>query len=180
MKNDVLIAFMRKRRQRMIEYVVLIGLQTALALMLLREVQFVFLLVFTVSAFGVAFNVTKLREQRRTLGLHSTKRLLGDTIESFAAMLIILVAGITARLLSVPMVSFFAHLAVIVWAYFCGSFTSETLWTRHIMPSLTAEQQTQYVHNLNRSIIFPYNIPYLRSVLRSRRPSARSSNDSQS
>lgn len=177
MNEELFILFQRKRRQRMVEYVALIGLQTVLVLLLLREVQPIFLLVFAVSVFGVAFNVTKLREQRRTLGVHSTTRLLGDTIESFSVMVIILVAGIGARLLDVPMVSFFAHLAVIVWAYFCGSFTSETLWTRRVMPVLSSEQQLHYVSNLNRSIIFPYNIPYLRSVLGSRRPSVRSPND---
>ncbi len=157
-------AFKRKRKQRLVEYAVLIGLQVIITVGLASETNPVFAVGFSVSAFGTAWSLAFAREQRRTLGEHSTKRLWGDTIESFGLMFFILTAGITAQFLALPRMGFMAHLAVIVLMYFLGSLSGELRWQQRLLFVLTTEEQINYIANLNRSIIFPYNIPYLRHV----------------
>jgi drug/metabolite transporter (DMT)-like permease len=167
--HEMLAALLRqKRRQRLVEYVVLISIQIVLALMLVREAQPAFAVALAVSALGVSWSLALVREHRRTLDVHSPQRLLGDAMESISIILLFVLAGIVAQFVGVPNVSLMAHLSVVTFAYFCGSFIGETLWMRGFT-ELSTEKQTSYIHNLNRSIIFPYNISYLRSIFRSPR-----------
>jgi hypothetical protein len=156
-----------KRRQRFVEYVGLISLQGFLAVGLLQAThQYEALLAVPVS-FGMAWMLTVAREERRTLDQHNTGRLLGDTIESFGLALSVAVFVITARFWGVKLSLIMTYLAVIMMLYFLGSFTSETVWLSRVFPHLTFENKLNYLKNLNRSIIFPYNLHYLRSILRS-------------
>lgn len=155
-----------KRRQRFVEYVGLISLQGFLAAGLLHAThQYEALLAIPVS-FGMAWMLAVAREERRTLDQHNTRRLLGDTIESFGLALSVAVFVITARFWGVKLSLIMTYLAVITMLYFLGSFTSETVWLSRIFPTLAFENKLNYLKNLNRSIIFPYNLHYLRSILR--------------
>jgi hypothetical protein len=159
-----------KRRQRLIEYALLIALQFVLTSLLGSQTQPVFAIALSASTAGLAWSMAALREQRRTRSEHDSGRILGDTLESFGLMLFIFSSGMAAQVLGVPRVSFMAHLAVVVLAYFCGSLIGEQFWFRRTFARLPSEAQQHYVSNLNRSVIFPYNIPFLRSVFGGQTP----------
>jgi hypothetical protein len=161
-----------KQHQRLVEYAILITLQILLAIALVREVRFLFAFGLSVSAFGTAWTLAHIREVRRTLNVHSTKRLMGDTLESFGIMTLMALSGIAARWLEVPRVSFMAHLSLVVAAYFVGSLMGELRWRKRFLHRLSHEEQQHYAVNLNRSVIFPYNVAYLRQTLfgRPRKP----------
>jgi hypothetical protein len=158
-----------KRRQRFVEYVGLISLQGFLAAGLLHATHEYEALMAVPVSFGLAWMLTSAREERRTLDQHNTRRLLGDTIESFGLALSVAVFVITARFWGVKVSLIMTYLAVITLLYFLGSFVSETVWWSRIFPNLAFDHKVNYLKNLNRSIIFPYNISYLRSILRSNR-----------
>lgn len=166
MNTNVFILLERKRRQRFIEYAALTSIQGFFATALFHETIPLVVLLLAVVAFGMAWNLAFARENRRTLDIHSSQRLLGDAIESIVLMVCIAVGIITARFLGVPVLKVMAHVAPTIMLYFLGSFIGETLWARRFFATLTVLQQTNYIANLNRSIIFPYNVSYIRSVLR--------------
>ncbi len=161
-----------KQRQRLVEYAILIALQILLATAFVREARFLFALGLSVSALGMAWTLAHIREARRTLNVHSTKRLIGDTLESFGIMMLLALSGIAARWLEVPRMSFMAHLSLVVAAYFVGSLMGELRWRKRFLHRLSHEEQQQYLVNLNRSVIFPYNLAYLRETFfgNSRKP----------
>jgi hypothetical protein len=156
----------QKRRQRFVEYVGLISLQGFLAAGLLHATHEYEALLAAPISFGFAWLLATSREERRTLDQHDTRRLLGDTIESFGLALSVAVFVIAARFWGVKVSLIMTYLAVTVMLYFLGSFVSETIWLSRIFPNIAFEKKLNYLKNLNRSIIFPYNLGYLRSVLR--------------
>jgi hypothetical protein len=164
MSEESILLLNRKRRQRLIEYGLLIAVQIVLAGLLASYTQPTFAVALGAIAFGAAWNLAGLREQRRTMGTHSSKRLLGDTIESVGLMMCIVVVSIVSRLLDIPRVSVMAHLSVVILAYFCGSFMGEQRWIRSVFTLLSIEAQHNYIANLNRSLIFPYNIAHLKQI----------------
>jgi membrane associated rhomboid family serine protease len=166
MNTDVTIQFERKRRQRFIEYAVLTSIQGFFATALLHETLPIVVVGLGVVAFGLAWNLAFAREHRRTLDIHSAQRLLGDAIESVILMVCIAGGIIIARFWGVPIFQIMAHIAPTIMLYFLGSFIGETIWARQFLATLSLSQQTNYIANLNRSLIFPYNIGYIRSVLR--------------
>ncbi|TAE29906.1 MAG: hypothetical protein EAZ92_05705 [Candidatus Kapaibacterium sp.] len=156
-----------KRRQRFVEYVGLISLQGFLAAGLLHATHETEALLAAPVSFGLAWMLTNSREERRTLDQHNTRRLLGDTIESFGLALSVAVFVITARYFGVKVSLMMTYLSVMTLLFFFGSFVSETVWFSRMFPHLAFENKLNYLKNLNRSIIFPYNVSYLRSILRS-------------
>lgn len=159
-----------KRRQRFVEYVSLISLQGFLAAGLLHATHEMQALIAAPVSFGMAWLLATAREERRTLDQHNTRRLLGDTIESFGLALSVAIFVITARYWGINVSLIMTYLAVVTMWYFLGSFLSETVWLSRVFPYLGFENKLNYLKNLNRSIIFPYNLSYLRSIFRSTAP----------
>lgn len=155
-----------KRRQRYVEYVSLSAGQGFLAAGLLHATNLTASFGAMPLVFGAAWLLAQVREKRRTLGQHDTKRLMGDTIESFsiAAMMALLV--ISSRWFGVGVGVMMTYLSMAILAYFLGSFIGEMWWASRIFPRYDLERKVNYVINLNRSVIFPYNLRYLRSILR--------------
>lgn len=155
-----------KRRQRFVEYVSLSAGQGFLAAGLLHATNLTASFGAMPLVFGAAWLLAQVREKRRTLGQHDTKRLMGDTIESFsiAAMMALLV--ISSRWFGVGVGVMMTYLSMAILAYFLGSFIGEMWWASRIFPRYDLERKVNYVINLNRSVIFPYNLRYLRSILR--------------
>jgi hypothetical protein len=155
-----------KRRQRYLEYVSLAAGQGFLAAGLLHATNLTASFGAMPFVFGAAWLLAQVREKRRTLGQHDTKRLMGDTIESFsiAAMMALLVIG--SRWFTVSVSVMMTYLSMAILAYFLGSFIGEMWWASRMFPRYDLEHKVNYVINLNRSVIFPYNLRYLRSILR--------------
>ncbi|MDW8220491.1 MAG: hypothetical protein RML40_08175 [Bacteroidota bacterium] len=155
-----------KRRQRLVEYIALSTLQGILAVGLLQSTSLIRSVELVPLVFAGAWLLAQLREKRRTMGQHDTKRLLGDTIESFCLALTIALALILAQWFTVGIVVAMTYFAVSLLAYLLGSFFGELWWTSRVLPRYDLEHKINYVTNLNRSVIFPYNLRYLRSMFR--------------
>jgi hypothetical protein len=156
-----------RRRQRFVEYVSLVSMQGFLAAGLIHATHLTSALGIAPFTFVGAWMLASLREERRTRNQHDTKRLLGDTLESFGMALAVAIFGIAARWFGVPGGVIMTYLSVGIGAYFLGSFCGETWWQSRNFARLSMQDKVHYMTNFNRSIIFPYNIRYLRSALRS-------------
>lgn len=155
-----------KRRQRFIEYAGLTAVQGFLAAGLLHATDLTSSFVAVPFAFVVAWLLAQIREKRRTLGQHDAKRHIGDTIESFSIALMMAIMVIGARWFAVGLAVMMTYLSMTILAYFLGSFSGEMWWANRIFPRYDLEHKINYVINLNRSVIFPYNLRYLRSIFR--------------
>lgn len=156
----------RKKKQRLIEYLFLIGFQGFFVTAFLAVLQPFLSIALAAGAFGLAWNLARLREQRRTMEANDKRRLLGDALESLVLMLFLVCVGIGTRFVQVSFVAVMAHLSVSLLLYFLGSFLGESVWTKQIFPSLSEREQHNYIVNLNQSLLFPYNIAHLRRVFR--------------
>jgi hypothetical protein len=155
-----------KRRQRFVEYAALTAGQGFLAAGLIHATDLTVSFVAMPLVFMAAWLLAQVREKRRTLGQHDTKRLLGDTIESFSVALMMALMVISARWFAVGLAVMMTYLSVAILAYFLGSFIGEMWWASRFFPRYDLEHKINYVINLNRSVIFPYNLRYLRSIFR--------------
>lgn len=155
-----------KRRQRFIEYASLVAMQGFLAAGLVHSTALTLSFTAMPVVFAAAWMLAQIREKRRTMGQHDTKRLLGDTIESFSIALLMALALIVARWFTVGVAVMMTYLSMTILAYFLGSFIGEMWWASRIFPRYDLEHKVNYVINLNRSVIFPYNVRYLRSIFR--------------
>ena len=158
--------FDKKRKQRMVEYLVLIGFQGFFVTAFLKVLHPLFAPALAAAGCGLAWNLASLREQRRTLAPGDSRRLLGDALESLVLLLALVAIGIGAQFVPIPFVVVMAHLAVSLMGYFVGSFLGESVWMKRYVPGLPEERFADYLENLNRSLFFPYNLRYLRRVFR--------------
>lgn len=165
----------RKRKQRFIEYVVLIGFQGFFVTAFLHLFHPLLALAFAAVSFGLSWNLAQLREQRRTLELNDGRRLVGDALESMILMLFLVLIGIGARFIDIPFTTVMAYLSVSLMAYFAGSFIGESVWIKRNLNELPEPLVHNYIANLNRSLFFPYNLSHLQQALRS--PRRRNKND---
>lgn len=175
MTQEQLQILARKRRQRFIEYIVLIGFQGFFVTAFLRLFHPVLALSFAAVSFGLSWNLAQLREQRRTLDLRDSRRLVGDALESMILMLFLVIVGIGARFIGIPFTTVMAYLSASLMAYFIGAFLGESVWIKRSLADLPETGLHNYIANLNRSLFFPYNLSYLQQAFRS--PRRRNKND---
>ena len=175
MTQEELQTFEKKRRQRMIEYLILIGFQGFFVTAFLKVLHPIFAPALAAVTGGLAWNLAGLREQRRTLAPGDSRRLIGDALESLVLLLALILLGIGAQFVAIPFVVVMAHLAISIMGYFIGSFLGESVWMKRYAEGLPAERIGNYLANLNRSLFFPYNLHYLRRVFRG--PRRRSDDD---
>jgi hypothetical protein len=155
-----------KRRHRFIEYAGLTAMQGFLAAGLLHATDLTASFGAMPLVFMAAWLLAQVREKRRTRGQHDTKRLMGDTLESFSIALMMAMMVIVAKWFSVGIAIMMTYLSMAILAYFLGSFIGEMWWANRIFPRYDLQHKVNYVINLNRSVIFPYNLRYLRSMFR--------------
>lgn len=159
----------RKKKQRFIEYVALIGFQGFFVTAFLVLLHPLLALALTAASFGLSWNLAQLREQRRTLNLNDGRRLMGDALESMILLLFLVLVGIGSQFIGIPFITVMAYLSISLMAYFMGSFLGESVWMKRYVDALPEAQLHNYVANLNRSLFFPYNLSHLRQVFRSPR-----------
>lgn len=166
MKQEFRQSLEKKRMQRVVEYIVLIAFQGFFVTAFLRVLHPLFAPALAVVACGLAWNLAALREQRRTLGVADSRRLMGDALESMILLLALALLGIGAQFVDIPFVVVMAHLALSLMGFFVGSFLGESVWMKRNVPSLSNEKIENYLGNLNRSLFFPYNLRNIRRVFR--------------
>lgn len=164
MHQDIVLQLRQKQRQRYIEYIILMMIQIVFAVRLSGSGESLMPFIISLSSCAVGWSLSFIREQRRTLGVHNTKRLMGDILESFVLTAMIVIIGIMAQILSLSLVVVWSVVASIFFAFFLGSCIGEWMWRRRFFSRLTQESQYNYVANLNRSLLFPYNLVYLRQI----------------
>lgn len=164
MPEELFEVFRVKATQRAIEYAALLVFQGFLALNVLSFTGTAFAIAFAASGFGVAWTLAFAREARRILPLRDLTRLKGDASESLLVLFFMLGTGVAAQLLGLPVEGLLAHVAIVFFMYLLGSFGGELAWRKRFFRSLSLEQQGNYIGNLNRSLLFPYNISYLRRL----------------
>lgn len=155
-----------KRRQRFVEYAGLVSLQGFLAAGLVHATNLSGALGVMPVFFAAAWLLAQIREKRRILDQHDPKRHLGDTIESFSLAFSLALLVIGARWLGLGAGVMMTYLSLIIASYFLGSFVGELWWSSRVLPRYDFGQKINYVMNLNRSLIFPYNLRYLKSIFR--------------
>ncbi len=153
----------------MIEYIVLIGFQGFFVTAFLKVLHPLFAPALAAVACGLAWNLASLREQRRTLALADSRRLIGDALESLILLLALVLIGIGAQFVAIPFIVVMAHLAISLMGFFVGSFLGESVWMKRYVYGLPDDIRSNYLGNLNRSLFFPYNLQYLRRVFRNPR-----------
>jgi hypothetical protein len=166
-QQDIERLFVARQRHRFVEYIALVSMQGFLAAGLIHATQMTAALMVSPFMFALAWILSSFREERRKRSQHDTKRLLGDTIESFVLAFAVAAFGIVARWFGVSGGVIMTYLSVGIGAYFLGSFCGETWWQSRTFARLSMQDKVHYMTNFNRSIIFPYNLRYLRSAFRS-------------
>jgi hypothetical protein len=163
---DIERALAQKLRRRMAEYVGIIAFQSFFAFSFAQLADAFLLLIFGVSAFGLAWTLAIQREKRRTLAPENKKRIIADAAESFILMFVLAMSAIIAIQLRLSLVNYESYVCIALLAYFIGSLAGEVRWTKTGLPLLKPEQRKNYAVNLNGSIIFPFNFGIIRRSLR--------------
>ena len=156
----------RKGKRRQTEYIGLAAFQVSFAYMFRHFLHVETVTIVAISALSLGWVLALLREKRRTLGETNRTRILTDAVESLLIMFLIAISVIVCLKLGIELLVIQAHLCVFLSGYFCGSVLSETRWVTTNFGNLSPNERYNYIHNLNSSIIFPYNSEFLRSLFR--------------
>ena len=160
--------FFFKRRRRNMEYIGLIAFQGYFATRFFAIVDFLPACVSMLSVGSLAWVLGGHREQRRTEAFLSRPRLLADAVESLLLLFVLMLTGLVSILLNMNLLRYQSYVSIALLAFFIASFVREMVWQKRKFPLLDETRKNNYVMNLNKSIIFPYNLKYLRRVFSSR------------
>jgi hypothetical protein len=155
-----------KQRRRQAEYIGLAAFQFSFAFIFRQFLAIESGIAVFVSAFSLGLLLAFLREKRRTLSSGNRSRILTEAVESLMIMMLIALSIIVCLKLGIQLLVVQVHLCVFLASYFCGSLIGETRWVVRNFEYLSPIERNNYLVNLNGSIIFPYNIEFLRSLFR--------------
>ncbi len=161
MKSDrALIAdYTLKRIQRAVEYALL----AAFHLFYLVAFQNFYTVWMAIGLglimFCMNFQLTQLRERRRTSSAGSRRRILADTIESIMFLVLIVClsfGGLVGKWLQLTQQEYLAYIASILGGIFLSGFVGELYWQIRHFRRLDPDRMRNYILNLKRTIILPY------------------------
>ncbi len=156
----------QKQRRRQAEYIGLTTFQAVIGWLVRDFLRFDTGCAIAICAFLLGWMLARLREQRRTLEVANKSRILTDALESLLLMFLLAIGTILALKAGVELLIVQAHLCVFFVCYFLGSWQSEVHWRKQFLARLEYQAGRNYLLNLNRSVIFPYNSTFLRSLFR--------------
>lgn len=113
------------------------------------------------AVFGMNFQLTQLREARRTANTNNRKRFVADTFESILFLLFIVLlsaGGLLRNMLEIGDQEYLAYVASILGSLFLAGLVGEMYWQYRHFRTLDEERQRNYVENLKRTIILPYTL----------------------
>ena len=148
-----------KRLQRAVEYALLIAFHLFFVLSFHEFIQWWMVLAFSVPMFCMNFQLTQLRERRRTRPASDRGRIVGDTVESILFLLFIVllsIGGATKRWLAMQDQEFLGYVAAALAGLFLAGLLGELYWQSRHIGSLDPDDRANYIGNLRRTIIFPY------------------------
>jgi hypothetical protein len=151
--------FTLKRIQRAVEYALLAAMHVFF-LIAFRNFYSLWMAVGVgLVMFCMNFQLTQLRERRRTAGVHSRRRILADTFESI--MFLVLIAllsfgGLIGKWLDMADQEYLAYIAAILGGIFLAGFAGELYWQIRHFRRLDPDSMRNYIMNLKRTIILPY------------------------
>lgn len=155
-----------KRLQRTVEY----GLLTTMHLFFLLAFHDLYrwwmALILAAVTFGMNFQLTQLRERRRSASISSRQRVLADTFESILFLVFIVVisaGGLLNRWLALRDQEYLAYVAALLGGLFLAGLVGEMYWQRRNLHELDRDHLRNYIANLKRTIILPYTLPRRRS-----------------
>lgn len=156
----------QKQRRRHAEYCGLASSQAAIGWVVRDVLHWDTAIIVGGAAFFLSWLLARYREQRRTLDVGSKSRILTDAVESLLLMFLLAIGAIVSLKTGVELLVLQAHLCVFLTLYFIGTWISEMHWRKQNVGQLSSKEAKNYVLNLNRSVIFPYNSTFLRSLFR--------------
>ena len=151
--------FRLKRMQRSVEYALLIAIHVFFLLSFHSFLEWWMAAGMGLTMFCMNFQLTQLRERRRTRDRRNRGRILADTFESILLLLLIValsLGGVVKSWLGMQDQEFLGYVAAMLAGIFLAGFLGESYWQLRHFGSLDREGRENYIRNLRRTIIFPY------------------------
>jgi hypothetical protein len=155
-----------KRLQRAAEYALLTMMHLFFLLAFRSFYQWWMAVLLAAVTFGMNFQLTQLRERRRTESRRSRQRILADTFESILFLVFIVIisaGGLLNRWLKLSDQEYLAYTAAILGGLFLAGLVGEMYWQRRNLHALDTDHRRNYIENLKRTIILPYTVSRRRS-----------------
>lgn len=149
-----------KRLQRGAEYALLASMHLFFLLAFRQYYTPWMALLLAAATFGMNFQLTQLRERRRTSSVDSRKRIVADAFESvlFLALIALLSASSAlARTIHLSDQEYLAYVAALLGGFFMAGLAGELYWQARNFSALDRQGRRNYVANLKRTIILPYS-----------------------
>ncbi|MDB5035239.1 MAG: hypothetical protein JWQ98_2480 [Chlorobi bacterium] len=148
-----------KRLQRSAEYALLATMHIFFLLAFREYYRWWMAIMLAAVMFGMNFQLTQLREGRRTSGVHDRQRIKADVFESILFLMFIVIisaGGLLRNWLHVSDQEYLAYVAAILGGLFLAGMAGEVYWQFWNFPELEEESRSNYIANLKRTIILPY------------------------
>ncbi len=152
-------SFLFKRIQRGGEYLLLSGLHVVFLISFGSYYVWWMALGIGLVTFGMNFQLTQLRERRRTMPMRDRYHLLADVVESIlflAFVLILSLGGLLGRWLSISYTEYLGYVAAALSGLFLAGLLGEIYWQIRHLPTLEDSERANYEANLHRTVILPY------------------------
>ncbi len=156
-EHELLQEYKLKRLQRAAEYALLATMHVFFLMAFHDFYRWWMALLLAGATFGMNFQLTQLREQRRLATIR--ERLRGDTFESVLFLIFIVVlsgGGLLAKALNIGDQEYLAYIAAILGGLFLAGLLGEIYWQAKHFGSLDEDARRAYITHLKRTIILPY------------------------
>lgn len=153
--------FRLKRLQRAAEYALLATMHVFFLLAFHNYYRWWMALLLAAATFGMNFQLTQLREQRRIADGNSRQRVMSDTFESILFLVFIVLlssGGLVAQAIDVENEEYLGYVAAILGGLFLAGLCGEMYWQFRNFALLEPEKRRNYIRNLRRTIILPFTV----------------------
>ena len=157
--RELLQEFRLKKLQRAAEYALLTAMHLFFLLAFRDYYTWWVALLLAGATFGMNFQLTQLREQRRVNAVHSRGRVVADTFESILFLIFIVIissGGLLWRVVDITDQEYLAYVAALLGGLFLAGLYGEVYWQLKHFGSLDPDRQRNYVANLKRTVILPF------------------------
>lgn len=151
--------FRLKRLQRAVEYLLLAAFHLFFLLQFRGFLEWWMAAGLGISMFCMNFQLTLLREQRRSSDGPRRSRIVADTFESVLFLLFVVAltfGDFVKDWLEMSDQEHLGYLAAILGGLFLAGLSGELYWQFRNLRSLPPSRRRSYMKNLGRTIIFPY------------------------
>lgn len=149
---------MAKRLQRAAEYSLLVALHAFFLVSFQDFYEWWMAVSLGVIMFGLNFQLTLLREQRRMTSGEERSRIMADTFESvlFLALIVVISLGQSfAGNYDIGTPEYLGYVAAILGGIFLAGILGEVYWQLNYFQKLSDSEQRAYIANLRRTILIP-------------------------